>query len=116
MLKAVLLGFFCAMIAAFAAAQGSSYGTVRGKCKDAQGSVITDAEVVWKNQDDGRTYKLKTNKKGEFFSLGVEPGQYTVTLNKDGKVLDEQKNVHVPVDELVYDKRRRRKRASPPNR
>jgi len=103
MLKAVVLGFFLAMITAFAAAQGSSYGTVRGKCKDAQGALITDAEVVWKNQGDGRTYKLKTNKKGEFFSLGVEPGQYIVTLSKDGKVLDEQKNVHVPVDELVYD-------------
>jgi len=103
MLKAVGLGFFLAMIAAFAVAQGSSYGTVRGKCKDAQGTVITDAELVWKNQDDGRTYKLKTNKKGEFFSLGVEPGQYTVTLSKDGKVLDEQKNVHVSVEELVYD-------------
>jgi tetratricopeptide (TPR) repeat protein len=103
MLKAALLGIFCAMITAFAAAQGSSYGTVRGKCKDSQGTLIVGADIVWKNQNDGRSYKLKTNKQGEFFSLGVEPGPYTVTLSKDGQVLDEQKNVHVPVDELVYD-------------
>ena len=103
MLKVALLGFFCAMITAFAAAQGSSYGTVHGVCKDSQGAVIVGADIVWKNQNDGRTYKLKTNKKGEFFSLGVEPGQYIVTLSKDGQVLDEQKNVHVSVEELVYD-------------
>jgi tetratricopeptide (TPR) repeat protein len=103
MLKAVLLGLFFAMVTAFAAAQGSAYASVHGKCKDAQGAPVVDAEIVWKNQNDGRTYKLKTNKKGEFFSLGVEAGQYTITLTKDGKVLDEQKNVHVGIEEFNYD-------------
>ena len=77
--------------------------TVKGVCRDAQGTPITDAQVVWLNQDNGRSYKLKTNKKGEFFSLGLDPGKYTVTLNKDGKVLDQQKNVHLGLEEFTYD-------------
>ena len=103
MLKAGLLGLFFAIVTSFAAAQGTAYATIHGKCKDAQGAPVVDAEIVWKNQNDGRTYRLKTNKKGEFFSLGVEAGQYTITLSKDGKVLDEQKNVHVGIEEFNYD-------------
>src|SRR5690348_17828580 len=67
-----------------------------------QGTVITGAQVTWKNQNNGLTYNLKTNKKGEFFSLGIDPGDYTVTVTQDGKVVDEAKGVHVGLDELVY--------------
>jgi tetratricopeptide (TPR) repeat protein len=77
--------------------------TVRGTCKDAQGNPITDAQVVWQNQDNGRKYQLKTNKKGEYFSLGLDPGTYTVTLSKDGKVLNQDKNVHLAIEEVTHD-------------
>src|SRR6202140_3685343 len=62
-------------------AQGAS-GTVKGVCKDAQGNPIADAVVVWANQDNGQRYPLKTNKKGEYFSLGIASGKYQVTLYK----------------------------------
>ena len=82
----------------------STFGTVHGVCKDAQGNVIADAQIVWQNQDNGRSYKLKTDKKGSFFSLGLDPGKYTVTLSKDGKVLDTQKNVSIDLgDNPAYD-------------
>lgn len=74
--------------------------TVHGAVKDAQGNPITDAQVNWQNTDNGRTYKLKTNKKGEYFSLGIDPGNYTVTLLKDGKQIDQVKNYKVGVDEI----------------
>jgi tetratricopeptide (TPR) repeat protein len=63
-------------------AQGAS-GTVKGVCKDVQGNPIVDAIVVYANQDNGQKYTLKTNKKGEYFSLGVGAGSYTVTLYKN---------------------------------
>ncbi len=63
-------------------AQGAS-GTVKGVCKDSDGNPIADAVVVWANQDNGQKYTLKTNKKGEYFSLGVVGGTYTVTLYKN---------------------------------
>jgi tetratricopeptide (TPR) repeat protein len=77
--------------------------TVKGVCKDAEGNPITEAQVVWHNNDNGRTFNLKTNKKGEYFSLGIEPGKYTVTLSKDGKELDKVSNYPVTADEMNLD-------------
>jgi tetratricopeptide (TPR) repeat protein len=101
-LSAILIcGVFAVTISA--AAQ-STFGTVHGVCKDAQGTPIADAQILWQNQDNGRNYKLKTDKKGSYFSLGLEPGKYTVTVSKDGKVLDTQKNVSVDLgDNPPYD-------------
>ncbi len=69
------------LCAAPAFSQGAS-GTVKGVCKDQQGAPIVDGVVVWANQDNGQKYVLKTNKKGEYFSLGVSAGSYNVTLYK----------------------------------
>src|SRR5947207_7125454 len=77
--------------------------SVKGVCRDAQGNPIVDAQVTWHNDDNGRTFKIKTNKKGEYFSLGIEPGQYTVTLTKDGKDLDKVNKYKVDLDEKVLD-------------
>src|SRR2546430_8499719 len=57
--------------AAFAQATGS----VKGVCKDAEGKLITGAEVEWYASETGRKYNLKTNAKGEYFSLGISPGK-----------------------------------------
>lgn len=86
---------------AFAQASGS----VKGVCKDAQGNAIADGVVVWANMDNGQKYTLKTNKKGEYFSLGLSPGKYVVTLYKNaddmkaGKVMDLVKGFQVNLDE-----------------
>ena len=58
-------------------------GTVKGIAKDVQGNPIPDALVVYANQDNGQKYTIKTNKKGEYFSLGITPGVYNVTLYKN---------------------------------
>jgi tetratricopeptide (TPR) repeat protein len=58
-------------------------GTVKGVAKDAQGNPLADAVVIYANQDNGQKYSLKTNKKGEYFSLGLTPGTYSVTLYKN---------------------------------
>jgi tetratricopeptide (TPR) repeat protein len=58
-------------------------GTVKGVCKDLNGNPIADGVVVYANLDTGQKYLLKTNKKGEYFSLGVTSGNYNVTLYKN---------------------------------
>jgi tetratricopeptide (TPR) repeat protein len=84
-------------------------GTVKGVCKDAQGNPIADATVVWTNMDNGQKYTLKTNKRGEYFSLGVSPGNYLATLYKNaddmkaGKELDHVKGFPVKLDENSLD-------------
>ena len=93
--------------------RAQSFGSVKGVVKDAQGNAISDAQVVWHNTENGRIYKLKTNKKGEYFSLGIEPGKYDVTVSKDGKDLDAEKGVPVSLDErdLDFDIKQRQEQA-----
>jgi tetratricopeptide (TPR) repeat protein len=78
-------------------------GTVKGVCKDSDGKPITQAEVEWYGVESGHTYKLKTNNKGEYFSLGIIPGKYNVKLSKDGKELFHLNGVPVGLDETNQD-------------
>src|ERR1700692_1958234 len=84
-------------------------GTVKGTAKDAQGNPVADGIVVWSNMDNGQKYTLKTNKKGEYFSLGLSPGKYVVTLYKNAddakanKELDHVKGFGVTLDENSLD-------------
>ncbi|HTW58820.1 MAG TPA: carboxypeptidase regulatory-like domain-containing protein [Terriglobales bacterium] len=86
-----------------------SSGTIKGVCKDADGKPMADAIVVYANLDNGQKYTLKTNKKGEYFSLGITPGKYNVTLYKTaedqtaGKEADSVKNYQVQLDENSLD-------------
>jgi len=78
-------------------------GSVKGVCKDMDGKPIAQAQVEWTGVDTGRKYSLKTNNKGEYFSLGITPGKYTVRLVKDGKELDKVTNFPVSLDEATLD-------------
>jgi len=78
-------------------------GTVKGLCKDVQGNPIAGAAVEFYSQETGRKYQLKTNNKGEFFSLGISPGKYKVTLSKDGQQLYSLNNVPISLEENTVD-------------
>jgi len=86
----VLLAALCAP-----PAWSQATATVKGYAKDTQGQPIAGATVEFANQDTGQKYNLKTNGKGEYFSLGIAPGKYKVSLIKDGKVLFYFNNVPV---------------------
>jgi hypothetical protein len=84
-------------------------GTVKGVCRDAEGNPIAGGVVEYDNLDNGQKYNLKTNNKGEYFSLGVTPGKYKVVLyktpddQKAGKELFHQAGFPVQLDENVLD-------------
>ena len=82
---------------------GQATGSVKGVCRDVQGTPIVGANLEWLNTDNGRKYNLKTNKKGEYFSLGIEPGKYKVTLTQDGKQLDQVAGFPVGMEESTLD-------------
>jgi len=84
-------------------------GTVKGTCKDSTGAPVVDGIIVYANLDNGQKYTLKTNKKGEYFSLGLSPGSYLVTLYKNaddqkaGKELFHFSKFQVTLDENTLD-------------
>jgi Carboxypeptidase regulatory-like domain len=60
-------------------------GTARGKVLDAQGQPLADAKVVMEFQGGiTRKFEVKTNKKGEWMQVGMQPGPYKFTANKEG--------------------------------
>ncbi len=90
MTKRSLLFAFAALFAALcvpvAPAQVASQ--VRGVAKDPEGKPIVGATVEFVRTETGRRYKLTTDKKGEFLSIGIDaPGTYDITLLKDGQTL-----------------------------
>jgi tetratricopeptide (TPR) repeat protein len=78
-------------------------GSVKGVCKDTQGNPVAGGVVEFYAQDTGRKYQIKTNGKGEYFSLGIAPGKYKVTLSKDGQPLYSLNNVPISLDENTVD-------------
>jgi tetratricopeptide (TPR) repeat protein len=97
----LLLVLVVGLCAPFAAAQTT--GTVKGVCKDSDGKPIVQADVEWFGVESGHTYKLKTNNKGEYFSLGIVPGKYNLKLSKDGKELFHINNISVGLEETDQD-------------
>ncbi len=61
--------------------------TVLGKCTDEAGQPIAGATLDFTNLDNGTKFSLKTDKKGEYFSIGISLGKYKIVLSKDGKQL-----------------------------
>src|SRR5207248_2461522 len=49
---------------------------------------VAGAQVLFTGTENGRKLQLKTDKKGEFYSLGVQSGKYNVDFfNPDGTKL-----------------------------
>ena len=76
----VMLALFMFLAGLCASPAFSQDASVKGVAKDVEGKPITAATVEWVNLENGRKYDIKTNSKGEYFSLGITPGHYKVTL------------------------------------
>jgi tetratricopeptide (TPR) repeat protein len=92
--------FAVLILALFTGLAAAQTTTIKGTVKDREGKPIDSAKVQFKNLDDGTHYELKTNKKGEYFSLGIKPGSYDITLvNKEGQQIYKLNKVPVTMDE-----------------
>ena len=79
-------------------------GSVKGVARNPEGKPITEGTVEWLSMETGRKYTLKLNKKGEYFSLGISPGKYKVTLfGPDGKQIFYMSGISVGLDEVTQD-------------
>jgi len=94
-----VLALGLALVAAPAFAQS---GQIKGKVTDAQGNPVDGATVLLANTDNGsKPLQVKTNKKGEYMQVGLYPGHYKVTAQKDA--LSVSKEVDVHLDMVTFD-------------
>lgn len=73
-----MVALLAALLVSTAAAQMTA--TVKGKVKDAEGKMVTEGTVVYQSTDTGRKMSIKVDKRGEYFSMGVQPGTYNILL------------------------------------
>ena len=74
-----------ALLSSAAPVLAQSTGAVKGKVVDVKGEPVQDAKVTIEFKDGmSRKFETKTNKKGEYFQIGIQPGNYAVTAAKEG--------------------------------
>jgi tetratricopeptide (TPR) repeat protein len=79
----------CIAVLALAVAMpalAQSTGMIRGVVKDASGKPVEGAKVNIDADANNRHFDTKSDKKGEFIQIGLPPGQYKVSAEKDKMV------------------------------
>ena len=76
-------------------------GQVKGKVTDAKGQPVEGAVVTIEATDGmGRSFKLKTNRRGEYIQIGLQPGQYKITAPKDNLSDSRQQRISLDAAEV----------------
>jgi tetratricopeptide (TPR) repeat protein len=76
-------------------------GQIKGKVTDAQGALVEGAKVLIENLDTGsKPIETKTNKKGEYIQVGLYPGKYRITVQKDALSLTRNTEIHLDMQIL----------------
>ena len=77
-------------------------GQMKGKVVDAQGNPVVGATITLENLNNGtKGITLKSDKKGEYIQVGLTPGHYRVTAQKDALKVSDEVDVHL--DMLTHD-------------
>ncbi len=98
MKKFINLAFVLLAIALCAAPMWAQItGTITGVAKDKDGKPIVGATVELVNTQSGTKYDLKTNSKGQYYSVGISLGVYRATLIQNGQEIDSHGNVVIEV-------------------
>jgi tetratricopeptide (TPR) repeat protein len=87
MKKQIVLITLCVLLISALAVSAAAQMTtqIKGSAKDEAGKPYVGITVLLQGTDSGRKYTLKTDKRGDFFSLGIQPGTYNVLFQKDGQ-------------------------------
>jgi tetratricopeptide (TPR) repeat protein len=64
-------------------AAAQSTGMIRGSVKDATGKPVEGAKISIDADANNRHFETKSDKKGEFVQIGLPPGAYKVTAEKE---------------------------------
>lgn len=90
----VISGF--ALFAGLSLAQVTA---INGEVKGEDGKPLRDALIKIERKDIRGNYRVKTNKKGEYYYGGLQIGTYDITLEVNGKDVDKVQNVRTTLGE-----------------
>ena len=71
-------------VLALATGASAQTGMLKGKVVDAKDAPVEGAKVTITAKGMKSTREVKTNKKGEWVQIGLFPGEYSITAEKDG--------------------------------
>jgi tetratricopeptide (TPR) repeat protein len=59
-------------------------GTIKGKVTDGDGKPLKDVSITLKDESRGQSYTMKTDKKGNYYLMGIVPADYRMKFEKAG--------------------------------
>ena len=82
-------------------AQVSGYGTINGTVTDITKAVISDANVIITNIDNGAKREAVTGSSGDYSAPYLPPGRYTITVSRAGFKTATQPSVTLTVSQVA---------------
>ncbi|PWT95549.1 MAG: TonB-dependent receptor, partial [Blastocatellia bacterium] len=79
----------------------STTGTIQGTVTDVNGAVVPGANVEIKNLNTNATKTITTDENGRFVALAVNPGDYSVTVSKQGFATTVLEKVNLTVGQAL---------------
>ncbi|HYI95122.1 MAG TPA: carboxypeptidase regulatory-like domain-containing protein, partial [Bryobacteraceae bacterium] len=83
MFRSIILTSALLALSGYISAQTTT-GTIQGRVTDGTGSIIPNAKITIQNQATGVQQVVETSSDGNFVQPYVLPGEYTVTVEKEG--------------------------------
>jgi tetratricopeptide (TPR) repeat protein len=97
-ISAIVLG-----LVAFAVPAAAQTGQVKGKVVDEKNQPIEGATIVIEMTEGmTRKYETKTNRRGEYVQIGLQPGQYKITATKDAMSNSQNQRVRLDMIEVNF--------------
>ena len=94
-LKMIRISFFTVAFLLFSSLAFAQVGSIAGKVIGEDGQPLKDALVKIERQDVKGNYKVKSNKKGEYFHAGLPLGTYKVSVEINGETRESVNGVKV---------------------
>jgi Tfp pilus assembly protein PilF len=103
LIRRITLAAAVAVVALWAVPAAAQTGQIKGKVVDAKNQPIDGASVtIEMTEGMNRKYEVKTNRRGEFIQIGLQPGIYKVTAAKDGMSQSFPQKVGLDMSEVNF--------------
>src|SRR5687768_6686857 len=88
------------LITAMITANAQFRAGIQGTISDSSGALVPEARVVLKETETGRTQETTTSNEGFYRILGLAPGKYSLTIEKEGYKKSVSENVTVAAENI----------------